>query len=88
MKMKMMLGTALVMMLGMGTMGCGDACDDAADKFEECFPDAETTEDGDAECTEQAECQADCLTSASCDDIVASTTGEDNSYAQCLAACQ
>jgi len=85
---------AIVALLGFG-VGCGgDACDDAADKLEECAeddPNVTVTRDDDAECTAQAECFANCVDEASCDLINSSAedaiAGTDNAYNTCTAAC-
>lgn len=86
---------ALVALLGFG-VGCGgDACDDAADKLEECAeqdPNVTVTRNDDAECNAQAECAADCVENNSCEVINSSAAdalaGNDNAYLTCVAACQ
>jgi hypothetical protein len=82
--------TTGIMGLALALNACGgDACDDAADKFEECFGEAEGNGEGgeEVECSGAIECQANCASDASCENITAAFTGTDNSYSQCVAAC-
>jgi hypothetical protein len=81
------LATMIIFPLSLTVMGCGDACDDAADKFEECYPDLPTgdDDDDDADCTGNVECLAECVNDASCDDITAIPPGE--SYSTCVVDC-
>lgn len=69
----------VVMMLGLGATACGNACDDAVDKLEECGADTSGV-DAD-ECNEQDECAAECINDASCAEI------EDGSVLDCISKC-
>ena len=61
-----LLLAGLCAVMGIFTIGCGNACDDFADHAEECgFETAEG--DSDAECTDEAAELAECLTDQSCD---------------------
>jgi hypothetical protein len=79
------IASALII-FGAFVVGCGgDACDDAADKLEECGFSGGDGGDADAECTEQAECVSNCIVDAECDDITSPTA--DSAYTKCLAGC-
>lgn len=47
--------------------GCGNACDDLVDHYEECGFEVGDGGDSDAECTDEAEKLAECLNDKSCD---------------------
>lgn len=71
-----------------GTGNVATECDRAADKFLECYPDAETEntgEDEEPECTGNLEAVAKCANDASCEDIKAHLKGEQNDYGECVA---
>lgn len=58
-------------------IGCGDACDDAIDKLEECGVDTSGGDgDSDVDCSGDAEKFAECINDADCDAI------KDGSYLQ------
>jgi hypothetical protein len=69
----------MAVVLGLACFGCGNDCDDAVDKLEECgLP----TEDADTDdCSGEKECFAKCINDMSCDDIKA------GKYATCAAEC-
>ena len=70
--------------LGLMAMACGDECDDAVDKLEECgFTGGDS--DSDEECEGAAECVAKCINDAECSDITMPTA--DSAYTQCVNAC-
>ncbi|RLB50189.1 MAG: hypothetical protein DRI90_23920 [Deltaproteobacteria bacterium] len=75
----------IILPLSFTVMGCGDACDDAADKMEECYPDATVVESGDVDCTGKVECEAECINDASCDDITSVPPA--TAYTDCLVGC-
>ncbi len=67
-----------------GLAACGsDACEDAADKIAECTNQSAPSVEG--ECSGRAECLANCVNAASCDDI---TKPDPNSaYSKCVLSC-
>jgi hypothetical protein len=86
-----------VMFLGAFAVGCNDACDDAGEKFEECFPstgdepqpnDPGTQDDTQAECSGANECRASCTSAATCADLKGAVSGEENDFTKCSAQCQ
>jgi hypothetical protein len=87
-----------VVFLGAFGSGCGgNACDDAGDKYAECFPSngndppPDNSASGDqtqGECSGNTECVANCVTAASCSDMKAAITGEENDYTRCAAKCR
>jgi hypothetical protein len=72
---RMTCATAIVAALPLWA-GCGNACDEVADKFEECgyeAPDVEVEGEVEAEeqeCNEAREKQAECLLDQSCDALM------------------
>ena len=81
----LLLASAFAALASMIT-GCGgDACDDAADKLEECGFTGGDSGDEDAECTGVSECAAECVNDASCEDIT--STDPTSSYFTCIADC-
>lgn len=78
-----MMASALMALAGVFATGCGNACDDAADKLAECagIPGGAEAE---GECSEAAECMAECINNATCEEINATTQ---NSYHECVAKC-
>lgn len=71
-------------------VGCGNACDDADDKVEECGVenyDQTSTRGEEVECEGKAECEAECHNNASCDDIKASFGGAQNAFTDCVSKC-
>jgi hypothetical protein len=81
-----LLAAFMMSSVGAFATGCGNACDDAADKLKnDCgFPGDGVVVD---ECSDKAECSADCVNDASCSEIKAAFAGEQNSYASCTAKC-
>jgi hypothetical protein len=77
-----------VMALGFGATACGNACDDAVDKLDECGIDTSEAEDQAEECNEKDECAAECFNDASCSEIKELFAGMSNSLATCAAKCQ
>ena len=78
--------TMVVFPLSFAAMGCGDACDDALDKYEECGIDVSGgDDDDDVECEGQVLCFAECVNDASCDDLMC--TEHDKQYLKCVADC-
>jgi hypothetical protein len=79
----------LSMALAMGTLtACGgDACEEAADKLEDCGFDNMGTGSGDGECSGEAECVANCIIDASCSEIL-DFLNPDTDYAQCVLGCE
>ena len=86
-----------VMFMGAFAGGCSDACDEAGDKFAECFPNngdnppPSPTSNGDTqapECSGANECAANCMNSATCSEIKAAFAAEENSYTRCMAGCR
>jgi hypothetical protein len=73
----------LAVMLGALAVGCGNDCDDAVDKLEECGLDTSGADTDD--CSGKSECAAGCINDASCDQI--KSTDLNNSYYKCLAGC-
>jgi hypothetical protein len=67
MKLTMAFSAAALLALATFSVGCGNACDDAADKLEECGVPAAS--EGEGECTEAAEKIAQCVIDAECDVI-------------------
>lgn len=60
------IALALMGLASLVAVGCGgNACDDLADKFEECGYATTDGGDAEAECTEAAEKQAQCLLDSS-----------------------
>jgi len=57
----------VVLALGFGATACGNTCDDAVDKLDECGLDTSQAEY--EECNEYEECTAECVNDASCSDL-------------------
>ena len=72
----------LVVWLGVAASGCGDVCEDAVDHLEECGTGVSDA-DNDIDCTGAAECLADCINDASCEDMA----NQAPSYSNCIAGC-
>ena len=73
----------MMVVLGLACFACGNECDDAADKFEECGFEGEK---GDTdECDGQSECVAKCTNEHSCTEINDPTFS--SPYWQCVANC-
>ncbi len=98
MEFRKVLVVASVLGLAAFAQGCGNACDDLADaltaKADECGLTSEdgTTEDGaEAECTDAAATQAECLTpcveNAACGAFDGSDLDALATYADCVAGC-
>jgi len=68
--------------LGLMAVACGNACDDAVDHLQECGVNAGSAEH-DADCTGQAECLAECINEASCEDM----KNQVPSYRNCVSGC-
>lgn len=77
----------LATLLAFSAVACGgDACDDAADKLEECGVTGEgSSGSGDGECSGAGECVAECINDAECSEIKSPTA--DSAYAKCVLAC-
>jgi hypothetical protein len=73
-----------------GVLGCADVCEEAADKLEACFPSHTELSDasGEGECSELAECTAECTAEASCSEIEDQHAGRPSPYADCIATCR
>ena len=69
-----------------GATGCGDTCDDARDRIEECGSAANPGNENE-ECSGVIECAADCINDASCEAITGEAEGEANDLAGCLNRC-
>ncbi|WP_050431932.1 hypothetical protein [Chondromyces crocatus] len=71
-------------------MGCGgNACDDAADKAEECglTSSGGSGDSGDVECTGTVECAANCIVDAPCDAFDGSNADASTAYLECVTGC-
>ena len=69
-----------------GLSGCGDACEDAADKLKDCLKiSGGGNDNGGGECSGQAECLAKCINDASCAELKGEDTSGD--YVSCAADC-
>jgi hypothetical protein len=79
--------TLVTLGLALSLAACGgDACEDAADKLEECGFTTDGNGNGEsAECTGAAECSANCFNDASCEDIT--SLDPNGPVAMCIAAC-
>jgi hypothetical protein len=75
---------ALLCAAALACGGCSDACDDAADKLDECGIADEFGITG-GDCHGATECVANCYTGASCDEIEAFEKGSE--FYECLAGC-
>ncbi|HEY3498146.1 MAG TPA: hypothetical protein VGK73_25785 [Polyangiaceae bacterium] len=75
----------VVALLGLSAMACGNECDDAADKVEECGIADTGGGDSGGSCEGVAECGAKCINEASCEDL--KSTDPENSYIKCASAC-
>lgn len=64
--------------------GCGDECDDACTKIEDCGVPVPANVKCDCD-TARDECAADCVNAASCDEIRG--TSPNSQYATCLIGC-
>ena len=73
----------MVVVLGLACFGCGNDCDDAVDKLEECGADVTSADTDD--CSGQKECFAKCVNDASCDEIKGTKT--DGNFGKCVLAC-
>lgn len=73
-----------------GMLGCANVCEEASAKLDECFPSgADASDDsGEGECSELAECTAECTVDASCGEIEDQHAGRPSPYADCIAACR
>jgi hypothetical protein len=91
-----LLASALMASFGTLTAGCGDACEEASAKIDECLGgDGDGYQGSEPECSGEIACSAECTVEASCEDIyeffrelpdVAGLTGT-NPYAQCMSTC-
>ena len=68
MNLKTVLMASAIMALAAFGTGCGNACDDLADKFEDCGGTDVGDGDTEAECTDEAEKLAECLVDCLNDD--------------------
>lgn len=73
--------------------GCGDACEEAATKTEECLGgDEEVYRGSQPECSGEIACSAECTVEASCEDIYAYFRNlpnpPDNPYTTCVQSCE
>ena len=89
---RMIVSILLSAALAMGTLaGCsGNACEEAADKLEDCGftgSGAGGGGGGDGECTADAECISNCILDASCSEILDFLNLESDYYL-CLAECE
>jgi hypothetical protein len=64
------LNIVIALSLVMLGIGCGNACDDAVDKLEECDIAESSGVDTD-ECGDKDECAADCIADADCSELKA-----------------
>ena len=75
----------MVVVLGLACFGCGNDCDDAADKLEECGFTGGGGDVDSSDCSGASECAAACINDASCDEITGKKT--DGNYGKCVLAC-
>ncbi len=76
-------GVLVTLILGLAAGACGDSertvCDEAVDKLESCGSSGQEVDD----CSGIDECVAECVVSASCEDLTLPTSR----HMACLAAC-
>lgn len=70
------------------TTGCSDACDEAADKAEECgiLPTSVEDDEVDVDCEDAVECSAECVNQATCAELQDRDNPETALY-KCLVGC-
>lgn len=78
-----LLGVALA------AAGCTDACDEAAEKAEECgiLPTTIEEDEVDLDCNGALECSAECVNQATCEDLQ-NRDDPDTAFYQCVVACE
>ncbi|NUP12219.1 MAG: hypothetical protein HOW73_39740 [Polyangiaceae bacterium] len=77
---------SLTMLLGLAACS-STPCDEALDKVESCGLEGFTLNDAGEECGAFAECQAECVIDASCNDIRGAVDAEENALTECLFQC-
>lgn len=87
--MRLLLGVALLL-AGLSSTGCSDACTEASEKTEECGIVTEDVEDEDTavevDCDGAIECSAECVNQATCEDLQ-NRDDPESSFAKCVSAC-
>jgi hypothetical protein len=83
------LSLACLAAFALSAAGCTDACDEAAEKAEECGILPTTIEDDevDLDCDGALECSAECVNQATCADLQ-NRDDPDTAFHQCLVACE
>ncbi|EYF07359.1 hypothetical protein [Chondromyces apiculatus] len=84
---------ALLLGLAAALVGCGDTCEEASARIDECLGgDSNSYQGSEPECSGEIECAAECTIEARCQDIYDFfrylPEPADNNYTACVTACE